>query len=228
VNNAARRYKLKVESVRYLYAFENCMCCDIKFGATRFRHIHHVDTTVKGIICQRCNHVLGQESEIDLHRIQSCILFITESRENLLDRDNLQERSFQNEFEKKSSTTIRPAHSRKCKICGESKPLTSFSLNGIGTRLHCKSCASALTAARTYGLTVDQVLRLRYRNICDCCGCEFTAKNARDIHHIEGVVKGLICHNCNRLLVDESSEQLERLKNCEQWILNDDDIVWSA
>jgi hypothetical protein len=175
--------------------------------------------------------VLGQETKDDLKRIQSCIKFITEDRKNLLDRDDPQERPSKNEVKEGILNDYTPDSFRICNKCGESKPLSDYSTHSksnLWVRRHCKSCASAMSASNIYGISFQQVLYLRKQTFCFCCGCKFTKDNWGDIHHVKSGVKGLVCHNCNRLLVDESSEQLLRLLACEQWILNDDDIVCSA
>lgn len=231
LKTACRRYKISIEAVEFLFAFENCMCCGVKFKSTRLRHIHHIYDGVRGVVCQRCNHVLGQETKDDLKRIQSCIDFISRARKNLLNRDNPQERPSTNELKEGIPNDYTPDSFRICNKCGESKPLTDFSPHSKSNpwrRLHCKSCASAMVAANEYKISLQQVIELRKKTTCNCCGCQFTEDNWADIHHVSNEVRGLVCHNCNRLLVDESKEQLSRLQDCEQWILDDEDIVCSA
>lgn len=231
LKSACRRYNLSIETVEFLFAFENCMCCNSEFKSTRLRHIHHTDEGVRGVVCQRCNHVLGQETKEDLKRIQSCIEFISGARKNLLNMRQSAGKTFDKRFNERTLNDYTPDSFRVCNKCGESKPLTEFSPHSKKNpwlRLHCKACASAMVAANEYGISLQQVINLRKQNTCDCCGCKFTKDNWSDIHHIGSEVRGLICHNCNRLLVDESEEQLSRLCDCEQWILDDEDIVCSA
>ncbi|RLE45812.1 hypothetical protein DRJ25_05125 [Candidatus Woesearchaeota archaeon] len=230
LKTVCRRYNLSIKDVEFLFAFKNCMCCDEPFKSTRLRHIHHTSSGVRGIVCQRCNHVLGQETKEDLYRIQSCIEFIAGARKNLLNRDNPQERPSTKELKEGILNDYTLGSYRICNKCGEEKPFSEFSQHSVKNpwkRLHCKSCASAMTAAKTYGITLQEVFDLRKKTHCDCCNSKLTKKNKADIHHI-GVVRGLVCHHCNRLLVDESREQLLRLLACERWILDDEDIVCSA
>ena len=231
LKTAARRYNLSIENVEFLFSFKNCMCCNKKFKSERFRHIHHTCDGVRGIICQRCNHVLGQETKFDLMRIQSCIKFITESRKNPLNKDNPQERLSNNGIKERILNDHTPDSYRICNLCNKSKPLSSFShynKTNSKARLYCKQCASAKTAVSTYGICFEEILKLRNQTRCSCCGVKFTKDNKADIHHIGSVIRGLVCHNCNRLLVDESDEQLKRLICCEQWILDDEDMICSA
>lgn len=214
-----------------MFTFTNCMCCGAMFKSTRLIHVHHTLEGVRGIICQRCNHVLGQESKVDLKRIQFCIDFITGARKNLPNRDNPQERPSTNESKEGILNDYTPGSFRICNKCGEPKPIDDFSAHSKKNpwlRLHCKACASANVASNAYGISLQQVIELRKKTTCDCCRCKFTKDNWADIHHVDSEVKGLVCHNCNRLLVDESEEQLSRLCDCEQWILDDEDIVCSA
>lgn len=71
-----------------------------------------------------------------------------------------------------------------------------------------KSQQSAYTRAQRYGLTVDDVLDMekRQENVCALCGEPETVLGPNgkvkslsiDHCHETGVVRGLLCNNCNR------------------------------
>jgi hypothetical protein len=207
VTTACRRYDLSSEQVEGLYKKEDCECCGKRFTDTRLRHIHHVDTWINGIICQSCNHVLGQETQEDLERILFCINYIQNTRKNLFNRDNPQGR-----YSVSPQRLTRPTHTLKvCKYCCVDLPL-SRKLN------YCSKCASALTASRKYGIAIEDVLTLRSKIVCDCCVARFTRKNFACIHHTDDQVKGIVCNNCNRLLGNESKARLGQLFKCANWI----------
>jgi len=212
---AARRYGLTVEQVRKLHSIPECMCCGKKFQSQRSQHIHHTAFGVQGVVCQFCNHILGQETDDDLRRIKACLDFISQLRKNLFDRVNPQGSL------RDPSTTTRLARfgERICTACERVLPLMAFSENGIGGhRRMCKYCCVCSLQAYIYNLTFEEVYQLRLQKQCHCCGDSFTKKNFATIHHVQDRVLGLVCDACNRRLGQETQEQVRRLEACVTWL----------
>jgi len=212
-----REYKVSVQEAKRLESIESCEICGYIFDNKKIRHIHHISTGVRGVICQWCNHILGQETSEDLHRIQSCLSFVKLNRKNLFDRDNPQGRL--QDCNPLNEHTPGSPH-RQCKICKGWKPLSEFPKNSNRWYEHtCKNCRGIRVASRIYNLSFEQIIQLRQINKCQCCRTKFTKDNWQVIHHINNIVYGIICNNCNRLLGSESEQNLFRLKQCEKWIL---------
>lgn len=209
------RYRISVVEAAGLRNQSHCECCGVAFTRQREQHIHHVGTGVRGVVCQKCNHILHQETVKDYSRIRCCLSFMDQPRKNLFGRVNPQGRSTAI-----PSTTKRPARCgyRVCTICGEDLPLSSFSMNRQWHRKQCKECCVHFTLAREYGLTHNEVRWLKQRSVCECCGCQFTDKNVATIHHVGDRVLGLVCDSCNRCLGQETPERREQLLACANYI----------
>lgn len=107
-----------------------------------------------------------------------------------------------------------------CKNCKESKPLETFvtksaSPNNKGAI--CKPCASKNSSSwyfnnldkaknakllRAYGITIEQYLELSTEVGNKCTICEQDCPSGRalavDHDHSNGIVRGLLCINCNK------------------------------
>lgn len=225
----AKRYNLEVDQLRLLYTHKNCMCCKEEFYNTKLRHVHHTDKGVKGIICYKCNYILGQESGLNIHRIKTSLRYIDKPSENLIDRDNQQERLNKvgkvTKFVVVSSETTRHK-SQNCKQCNRHLTIDSFDKpSGRGYRKVCVECRRF-----NWRLLNNPIIReLRETTIiCDCCELSFTSKNKKCVHHINESIRGIVCNRCNQLLGDETNEQKNRLQLCLNWIETVDyDIVRS-
>lgn len=217
LREAARKYGITTEQAQSMYSQTNCMCCDDLFDKQHLKHIHHTSEGCKGIVCQTCNHILHQETQIDLDRIVACLKFISEPRKNLFNRDNTQGSLSD------PSTITRRAQSdceafKRCNKCFRLLHQSAFSETGKWSRNTCKHCNVCSLQARVYNLTFEEVYELRQRTVCDCCKVAFTKKNFAAIHHVEDRVLGLVCDACNRCLGQETSEQIHKLASCESWI----------
>jgi len=219
---ARRRYGLTQEQCVWLFNQNKCQCCNYPFMDQRQQHIHHIDTGVMGIVCHTCNRILGQETNEDLYRIDCCLAWMQQDRKNPFDRVNPQGRL----IEVPSSTT-RSTHleSKICRLCKQDLPLINFRKDRRWYRGECFQCAAYLTAARTFKISYEQVVLLYSQINCDCCGCTFTSKNFKAIHHIDERILGIICDSCNRRLGQETGKIANQLNACRNWILSDDDIV---
>jgi hypothetical protein len=117
---------------------------------------------------------------------------------------------------------------KECTGCGESKPETEFyRKNKAGAlRPECKKCHCLRTTTdykksrqvwdsrrrlKRYGLTLDQFEKLlvEHNSQCAICGCPY---QVIDHNHETGIVRGLLCHRCNRALgmLKDNSELFEK------------------
>lgn len=115
---------------------------------------------------------------------------------------------------------------RTCSKCGEPKPLEEFTKSGRvyasgepERRAYCKLCSNAYQREhrlrRVFDLSLDDHAQmLRYQNGA-CAICYRLPKKlplAVDHDHKTGLVRGMLCHRCNRLLgwVFDDAEALRR------------------
>lgn len=206
------------------------MCCGETFKSNKQRHIHHTEQSAQGLVCIHCNYILGQETEEDLQRIEQALTYMKSTRENLLDRDNQQERlrDFGRAFKvtTESSETLR-CDSKMCSHCKRILTKDSFRTRkeSSNTRSICWDCGRSndrLSHSK-------QAMRARdAASNCACCGCELIGKKC--LHHVGDVVYGVVCNRCNQLLGDESERRKTQLLVCKLWIESqlEYDIVRSA
>lgn len=222
IYNNALRYGVSEGFIKYLYSHEQCMCCNEMFTSRKGRHIHHTDQGVQGLVCIHCNHILGQETNEDLQRIELALTYMKASRENLLDRDNQQERlrNFGREFKvvEESSESIR-CESQMCSQCKRKLTLESFKVQRCTIRKVCFDCARSNDRLSQSKQAIEA--RNKATN-CECCDCELIKKKC--IHHVGDKVYGVVCNRCNQLLGNESEQQKDRLLNCKLWI--EDNLSW--
>jgi len=107
---------------------------------------------------------------------------------------------------------------KRCTKCGEDKELDQFSTerrSSDGVTAQCKSCKSQYNKNwrnqkggnlydRTirYGMSPEEYEELleEQLNCCACCGSSNPKRKAGfviDHDHSTGLVRGLLCHNCN-------------------------------
>lgn len=220
---AARRYGITFEQAVEYYTQPTCMCCRKSLLQKEDKHLHHVNHTVKGIVCKDCNILLRQETEEDLHRLESCVSFMQRPRKNLFDKVNQQgSRSYGKRCGPSTTTCQTPL--RTCKCCGRSLSLKHFYqqeyISGkSGYYSACKNCYKILVKTYKYNLTFEQVQTLRSKEYCDCCG---TKLQVPYIHHVGSEVLGAVCRECNLYLEQETAETKDRLLACIKWIKGDD------
>lgn len=75
----ARYSGLSFEVVKQLQTIQKCECCDCGFTKENKQCIHHIGGNFRGIICNCCNQVLGDESEQRRMQLLACMLWIEES-----------------------------------------------------------------------------------------------------------------------------------------------------
>ena len=128
-----------------------------------------------------------------------------------------------------------PVEEKTCTCCGNLKLLSDFykrKNRPSGYLSECKTCTIARNksryegardeindrrAAKTYGLTYEEVVQMRESSngICQCCGRPGLHHHKRlviDHDHFTGEVRGLICSRCNSIL-GFAQDDLQTLKN---------------
>lgn len=131
---------------------------------------------------------------------------------------------------------------KTCKTCGETKPITDFYKSNQYFSSHCKVCDSKKNKAyhekhkerrhlqhrawRTkskYGLTLeeyDEMLKSQ-GNLCAICGNLETIDRAMavDHDHVTGLVRGILCSNCNNGL-GRFKDDIKVLENAIEYLRN--------
>lgn len=134
------------------------------------------------------------------------------------------------------------AYTKVCPACESIKPLDDFSPNGktrSGRSTYCKPCQNMKVklwnakrpleavakraqyerrqkARANYGLTFAEYDALHAKDKCDICGAPGSGRWRRlhiDHDHTTGIVRGLLCHECNTALglADEDPVRLRAL-----------------
>lgn len=109
---------------------------------------------------------------------------------------------------------------KKCSSCKGFLPFAKFNKDGRGARglqTACVHCQQTLTWRSRYGIDAEAFARIAHRQGVRCAGCEVTLDLGRNTHidhdHVSGVVRGLLCQNCNMALgsAKDSPSTLRRL-----------------
>ena len=80
-----------------------------------------------------------------------------------------------------------------CKDCG-----TEFT-QGAKKRHCCRSCHGLRVKVSKYKISREKIIELLYKEDCDLCGKYMKTKNI-DHCHKTGIVRGVLCTNCNTAL----------------------------
>lgn len=232
LSQAKSKYGVTFEQAVRYYEQPHCMCCGVEFTTKpKQKHLHHVNNEMRGVVCKDCNILLRQETLDDLHRLKSCLSFMEKPRENLFYKVN-QQGSRRDGVQCGPSTTKRraPHYSLDglhiCKTCQKALPVDEFykvkNTQGILKPItSCKSCTIIYCKSKQFNLTLEQVLFLRSKMICDCCGSEFQNFEPY-IHHVGDRVLGSVCRLCNLFLEQETDQVKHRIACCVKWIEGDD------
>jgi len=88
---------------------------------------------------------------------------------------------------------------KECRLCGESKPIDEFHSRKDGAHIasECKVCYRIYQRALRYDISFETTKWLMGQ---PCSGCGATENLHIDHDHIHGVVRGVLCHNCNTVL----------------------------
>lgn len=122
---------------------------------------------------------------------------------------------------------------KHCKKCGEDKSPTEFhndKKRKDGKYAYCKPCTLAhrlkyskakpeerlkYNRFHKYGATPELITQITIRQSNECAGCKrpFTKTPCLDHCHETGVIRGLLCHSCNRALglLGDNAETLRNL-----------------
>ena len=230
LSQAASRYGVTFEQAAEYYKQPHCMCCGVEFTHSKQKNLHHVNHKVRGVVCKDCNILLGQETLNDLSRLKSCLGYMDKPRENLFDKVN-QQGSRRDGTSCGPSTTKRRASNYSldglhvCKTCKRELPLKKFykkrNTQGVLKPITaCKECQIIYCKTKQYGLTSEQVVCLRSKTECDCCGSNFT--DTPYIHHVDNKVLGSVCRECNLFLEQETDQVKHRIVHCVAWIEGED------
>jgi hypothetical protein len=82
---------------------------------------------------------------------------------------------------------------RLCKDCN-----TEFT-QGAKKRHCCRSCHNLRVKVSKYKISREKIIELLYKEDCDLCGKYMKTKNI-DHCHKTGIVRGVLCTNCNTAL----------------------------
>ena len=220
----AQRYGISERFLEYLYSHEQCMCCGDMFANNICRHIHHTDQGVQGLVCIHCNHILGQETEEDLQRIESALTYMKSPRENLFDRDNQQVEPLDfgraSKFTEETSET-KGCESQKCSQCKRILTRESF-ITRKGPNNIRKVCWDCQRSNVRLSQSKEATEARNEASNCSCCDCALNDKKC--VHHVGNTVIGVICNRCNQLLGDESEQRKMRLLACKMWL--EDNLNW--
>ena len=80
---------------------------------------------------------------------------------------------------------------------------------------------AAHKAARKYGISAEEAARLRSMTHCQCCGQRLPyATNHRHIDHCHetGMVRGMVCRQCNLIMQGPASECIDRMRHCIRYL----------
>lgn len=72
--NTNRRLLAPFKELRELKT--HCECCKAKFTKQNKSCVHHTGTTIHGVICNRCNQLLGNETPLRRQQLMMCLEFM--------------------------------------------------------------------------------------------------------------------------------------------------------
>jgi hypothetical protein len=101
---------------------------------------------------------------------------------------------------------------KRCCKCKQIKTIDSFTIESRQKDEHARFCKECVkldndrTKVRIYGITVleYQGMIALQNNKCAICGVEFNTDNSTRAHidhcHKTGIIRGILCHACNKVL----------------------------
>lgn len=78
IGQRARYSGFSFKLVQQLSTIQACECCGCRFTKENKQCIHHLGV-LRGVVCNRCNQILGDESEQRRTQLLACVLWIKES-----------------------------------------------------------------------------------------------------------------------------------------------------
>lgn len=122
---------------------------------------------------------------------------------------------------------------KRCGRCKEGKEAGQFhrdASRASGLQCWCKACHKEyrnkpaslarrrlMDTASRYGLAADEVRRLRSLTHCQCCGQRLSEDpQLRHIDHCHetGMVRGMVCRQCNLIMHGPAAECIDRMRHC--------------
>jgi hypothetical protein len=109
--------------------------------------------------------------------------------------------------------------SQNCKECKKTKPFTDFGINTAtktGYNYACKECIKHRNQEQYFkhlwGLSLSELEQLKKKQKYKCACCKEKVDLVIDHHHKTGLVRGLLCNQCN--------QAIGKLKDNEQIVSN--------
>lgn len=120
--------------------------------------------------------------------------------------------------DRRARDTIPIPESKPCPKCRVTKSASEFALDRSktdGLATHCRSCRSAASRARKYGMSEAQYRELMIKQSNSCGICQKTGPLCVDHDHETGEVRGLLCTPCNVAvgILGDSVDSLQRALN---------------
>jgi hypothetical protein len=112
-------------------------------------------------------------------------------------------------------------NTKQCSHCLDVKELSFFDKNGIYTYTVCKACKKLKSAARRYGVPIQEIERLYAHSHCMCCGDKFKNNYHQHIHHTIRGIQGVLCRPCNRIVGKQSEIDVYRIEKCLEFMGSD-------
>lgn len=117
---------------------------------------------------------------------------------------------------------------QECRTCDEIKPLSEFHLSSrskSGHRSECILCSKKRKNQKNYGLSHDDLLNLYEKQKESCAICKtpitlFGLLTNIDHNHETGLVRGLLCRNCN-VGLGVFKDSTEILNNAIKYLMGD-------
>ena len=201
------RYKISEEFLVYLYTHDNCMCCGVEFSNSFDRCLHHTDEGVQGLVCRKCNYVLGADDDEALRTLDCVLSYMKQDRDVLCLISELPR------IKKEHTRTVtKDSLGEQCNSCKGFYTRGSFYTDCRVRRDVCWDCNRGRLRLKISKPTKEAKQKTTH---CECCNSELTEKM---VHHVGDVAYGIICRRCNVLLKDESKEQIDRLLSAKLWI----------
>ena len=82
---------------------------------------------------------------------------------------------------------------------------------------YCQPHNNESVRARRYGLTINELQKLLEKTHCDCCGKKHKKRKAIDHCHETGIIRGLLCYNCN-VGIGKLGDNIEGLLNAIKYL----------
>ena len=145
--------------------------------------------------------------------------------ESICNEAQSKEENAQRLFRKEVGTSVpKDGELRKCRICGIEKPISEYYIRKEGyPRTECKECMIEMHRYKKLGVcnAKYEEMLVKQKGCCAICGAILNSsrytKLAVDHDHKTGVVRGLLCMNCNTAL-GLMKDSVERFTSAIQYL----------